>query len=115
MAGPLLLGVLAILYAIHFGVVLGFGALARRCVPALAQSYCRKPLLLVASNANIGGPATASALAVGNGWPSLITPALLVGNLGYALATPLGVVLHETFKAVGHGRTLLGVGVGFSA
>ena len=44
---------------------------------------------------------TASALAVGNGWPTLITPALLVGNLGYALATPLGMLLHAAFRAMG--------------
>ena len=53
------------------------------------------PLLLTASNANIGGPATACALAVGCGWEGLKTPALLVGNLGYAIATPLALLFYS--------------------
>ena len=54
--------------------------------------------LLVASSAAIGGPATAAALAQANGWSSLITPSLLVGNLGYAVATFAGIAFHATFS-----------------
>ena len=43
--------------------------------------------LLLASNAAIGGPATAAALAEGCGWAALRTPAILVGNLGNGVAT----------------------------
>ena len=92
----MLLCLLLILYAVHLTIVLGGGALLRRR-PALKRLF-RTPLLLIASNANIGGPATASALAVGNSWPSLVTPALLVGNLGFAVATPLGLLMHSILR-----------------
>ena len=92
--GPPLLGFLTVLYAIHLAIVLGVGALARRVTPAAsAAPLFRLPLLLVSSNANIGGPATASALAVGNGWRSLVTPALLVGNSARVTATVPGTPL----------------------
>ena len=98
--GPVLLAFLAMLYAVHLAVVLGLGNLLRHLLPrARRVERCTQlPSLLVASNANIGGPATASALATGNRWPSLVTPALLVGNAGYAIATPLAVVLYEVLK-----------------
>lgn len=54
--------------------------------------------LLVASSAAIGGPATAAALARANGWDSLLGPSLLVGNLGYAIATFLGVAFYGVFR-----------------
>ena len=50
--------------------------------------------LLVASSAAIGGPATAAALAQANGWTSLVVPSILVGNIGYAIATFLGLAFH---------------------
>lgn len=54
--------------------------------------------LLVASSAAIGGPATAVALAQANGWKSMIAPSLLVGNLGYAIATFCGIAFHAFFS-----------------
>ena len=98
--GTLVLAFLLLLYAVHIAVVLGVGSAATRAIPSSARLW-RRPLLLVGSNANIGGPGTASALAIGNGWPSLVTPSLLVGNLGIALATPIGILLHATFRAIG--------------
>jgi len=56
--------------------------------------------LLVASSAAIGGPATAAALAQANGWQSLIGPSLLIGNLGYALATFLGIGFYSYFSSL---------------
>ena len=53
--------------------------------------------LLVASNCNIGGPATAASLCVGRGWPQLLKPALLVGNLGYAVANVAALALHAAW------------------
>ena len=49
--------------------------------------------VLVASNANVGGPATAASLAVGQGWSTLVVPGMLVGNLGNAMATFIGLGL----------------------
>jgi uncharacterized membrane protein len=53
--------------------------------------------LLVASSAAIGGPATAAALAQASGWKSLMVPSLIVGNLGYAIATFIGLAYHSCF------------------
>ncbi|MGK7872735.1 MAG: DUF819 domain-containing protein [Xenococcaceae cyanobacterium] len=49
--------------------------------------------LLIASNANMGGPTTAAAMASAKQWDKLVTPAILCGTLGYALATFIGVAL----------------------
>lgn len=54
--------------------------------------------LLCASSAAIGGPATAVALAESFGWKSLYVPSLLVGNLGYAIATFMGLAYHAYFR-----------------
>ena len=44
------------------------------------------PEVLVASNANVGGPATAGALATGKGWTSLVVPGMLVVGRSYGLS-----------------------------
>ncbi|NEO55361.1 MAG: DUF819 family protein, partial [Okeania sp. SIO3B5] len=49
--------------------------------------------LVVASNANLGGPTTAAAMAKAKNWYQLVTPAILCGIFGYALATFIGVAL----------------------
>jgi uncharacterized membrane protein len=49
--------------------------------------------VLIASNANVGGPATAAAMASSKGWSHMIQPAMLTGSLGYAVATGLGLCL----------------------
>ena len=78
-----LLAFLASLYAVHLGIMLLLGR-------ALGFSL---PETLLASNANIGGPATAASMADAAGWASLRTPALLVGSLGNAVATFIGLAL----------------------
>ncbi len=49
--------------------------------------------LYIASNANVGGPTTAASMASAKKWPRLIMPGLLVGILGYAIATPVSLAL----------------------
>ncbi len=49
--------------------------------------------LLVASNANMGGPTTAAAMASAKGWGHLTAPAILCGTLGYGIGTFIGVGL----------------------
>jgi uncharacterized membrane protein len=71
--------------AVHLAVILVAGRLLRL---DLAE-------IVIASNANMGGPTTAAAMAVARRWETLVIPAVLCGTLGYATATFLGV-------AVGH-------------
>ena len=49
--------------------------------------------LYLASNANVGGPTTAAAMAQAKQWKRLVLPALLVGILGYATATGIALAL----------------------
>ena len=73
----------AILYAGHLAFILTIGRLLRLPLPDL----------LLASNANIGNGATASALAASKGWTDKVKPALLVGTLGNIIGTIVGLWL----------------------
>ncbi len=48
------------------------------------------PMMAVVSQAAIGGPSTAMAVAVARGWPALALPGIAVGLLGYALGNYAG-------------------------
>ncbi len=54
--------------------------------------------LYLASNANVGGPTTAAAMATAKNWKRLTLPALLVGILGYASATPIALALGQFLR-----------------
>jgi uncharacterized membrane protein len=104
---------LCALYLVHGGLLL----LCRRLVLSWRGSSSKRfttddgfvspQRLLVASSAAIGGPATAAALAQANGWSSLIVPSILVGNIGYAIATFLGIAFYATFSGKGSTVTRL--------
>jgi len=49
--------------------------------------------IILASNANIGGPTTAAAMAIAKGWTSLVVPIILVGTLGYIIGNYLGLFM----------------------
>lgn len=49
---------------------------------------------VLVSNANLGGPTTAAAMAIAKGWTHLIVPILLVGTLGYVIGNYLGTGIY---------------------
>ena len=51
--------------------------------------------IIIASNANVGGPTTAAAMASNKRWQNLVLPALLTGVFGYAIATIVGVLISK--------------------
>jgi uncharacterized membrane protein len=77
----------AILYAIH--QLLG---------PTRFGGAFQIQRLLVSSSAAIGGPATAVALATEANWKSLMVPSVIIGNIGYAIATFCGLAFHAYYK-----------------
>lgn len=82
---PLLLVFCAIIVIINLLVTLLFGRLFRFKIEEV----------VMASNANIGGPTTAAAMAIAKGWTSLIVPAMLVGCLGYVLGNYFGIFVGD--------------------
>ena len=85
---PLLLVLALIMVAVNMIVSLIFGKIFKFSIEEI----------IIASNANIGGPTTAAAMAVSKGWTELIIPGLLIGTLGYVIGNYLGIfvgmVLH---------------------
>jgi uncharacterized membrane protein len=83
-----------VVVGVHGLVVFGVGRLLRMDVGSLA----------VASQAAVGGPSSALAVAVSREWRGLVLPGIIVGLLGYAIGTYLGF---------GVAFLLRGAGVGF--
>ncbi len=54
---------------------------------------------ILASNANIGGPTTAAGMAISQDWNRLTGPVVLVGTLGYAIGTYLGIIVGSLLGA----------------
>ncbi|MEG0779347.1 MAG: DUF819 family protein [Oscillospiraceae bacterium] len=49
--------------------------------------------IILASNANIGGPTTAAGMAISQGWSRLVGPVMLIGTLGYVIGTYAGILI----------------------
>lgn len=74
--------------SVHLAVILGVGRVL---------DYDNR-MVLLASNANIGGPTTACAMDIAKGWNSLVVPGILAGIFGIAIAN---------FLAIGFGMLVL--------
>lgn len=81
---PSLFAFSALQIGVHFGTLMAIG-----------RGIFRLPNreLYLASNANVGGPTTAAAMAQAKEWKRLVMPALLIGILGYATATAIALSL----------------------
>lgn len=55
--------------------------------------------IVLASNANIGGPTTAMAMAISKGWSKLVGPIMLIGTLGYVIGTYFGIIVGSLLGA----------------
>ena len=78
---PLLLVLALIVVATNMIVSLIFGKIFKFSIEEI----------IIASNANVGVPTTAAAMAVSKGWTELIIPGLLTGTLGYVIGNYLGI------------------------
>jgi len=81
---------LVVLVAIHGLVVFGVGRLLKIEIETLS----------VANQACVGGPSTALALAISKQWRALVTPAVLIGVLGYAIGNYAGVGMAFLLRAI---------------
>ena len=82
-----------VIVGIHGLIVFGGGRLLRLDVGTLA----------VASQAAVGGPSSALAVAVSRKWKGLILPGIIVGLLGYALGNYLGFAIAYLVRWLGVG------------
>jgi uncharacterized membrane protein len=83
LTAPLLFVFCGLIAFINIAWTLFWGKLFRQSIEELT----------VASNANIGGPSTAAAMAVAKGYEDLVIPGILVGLWGYIIGTPLGLFM----------------------
>jgi uncharacterized membrane protein len=82
-----------VVVGVHGLVLYGGGRLFRWDVATLS----------VASQASVGGPASALALAVAREWPGLVLPGIIMGLVGYAAGTYLGFGVAYLVRGLGIG------------
>jgi len=80
---PLLLVFCAIMVGMNMLVSFGVGKLLKFDLEEI----------ILASNANIGGPTTAAAMAISKGWVDLVAPIMVVGTLGYIIGNYFGILM----------------------
>ena len=79
--GPVLFLFASVIIIVHLVILFGVGKILKLDLAELAM----------ASAVCIGGPASAPALASAKGWRDLLIPGLLLGSLGYAAGSFIGV------------------------
>lgn len=86
--GPEVLMMAVVILLVHLIILLLLGRAFNIGIKTLA----------IASTANIGGPSVAAPMAAAFGLPRMVTPAILVGILGYIIGTFLGVWVGVTLQ-----------------
>lgn len=82
-----------VVVGVHGLVVYGLGRLVGVDVGTLS----------VASQASVGGPSSALAVAVAREWPGLVLPGIIMGLVGYAVGTYAGVGVANLVRGLGIG------------
>ena len=90
-SGPVIVALMSLSLFIHLLTTLVGLRVYNKCV--LPSARVSVDEAVIGSNANVGGPATAAAMAGSIDRPDLVLPAAATGTGGYALATFLGVAL----------------------
>lgn len=80
-----------IIIVIHIAIVLGVAHVLK---VDLAEA-------VVASGAALVGPAPTAAIAITQGWRSLVTPAIMCGIFGYVIGTFVGLAVTEALQLLG--------------
>ncbi|WP_411842856.1 DUF819 domain-containing protein [Salinicoccus sp. HZC-1] len=87
---PLILLFAAIIVTINMLISFSFGKLFKFSLEEI----------ILSSNANIGGPTTAAAMAISRGWTKLVGPILIIGTLGYIIGNYIGTGLGVWFAGM---------------
>ena len=85
---PLLLVFCAIIVFTNLLVTLFFGKIFKFDIEEM----------MLAANANVGGPTTAAAMAIAKGWNKLIVPTILTGILGYIIGNYYGLLIGNIMR-----------------
>ena len=85
---PVLFVFASVIIIVHLVVLFGIGKILKLDLAELAM----------ASAVCVGGPASAPALASAKGWRDLLIPGLLLGSLGYAVGSFIGVSVVELLR-----------------
>jgi uncharacterized membrane protein len=89
-AGVSVFAYMLTIIAVHAVVVYGIGWLIRVDLPTVS----------IASQAAVGGPGSAMALAMAMKWNSLVTPGIIVGIFGYAIGNYIGFTCAYALRGI---------------
>lgn len=88
---PLLFVFVFIIAMVNLAITMGVGKLFKFNVEEV----------VLACNANIGGPTTAAALAISKGWTKLVGPILVIGTVGYVIGNYVGTIIYFIVTQIG--------------
>jgi len=89
-AGVSIFAYMVAIVAIHALIVYGGGRLLRMDLPTVS----------IASQAAVGGPGSAMALAMAMRWNTLVTPGIIVGIFGYAIGNYIGFACSYSLRGI---------------
>lgn len=88
---PLLFVFVFIIAMVNLAITMGIGKLFKFNIEEV----------VMACNANIGGPTTAAALAISKGWTKLVGPILVIGTVGYVVGNYIGTIIYFLVTQIG--------------